>query len=90
MSRAFVDEDAEGRETSYTLPKRNDPAFDEAAACALIEGWNLGDPHSAELATGYRWGEPRLRPHVERILVRAREQRDQRLEQLAEWFLRSP
>jgi hypothetical protein len=90
MSRAFVNEDAEGREPSYALPNRNDPEFDEAAAWALIEGWNQGDPRSAELATGYRWGEPRLRPHVERILVRAREQHDERLEQLAERFLKSP
>jgi len=90
MSRAFVNEDAEGREPSYALPERDDPTFDEAAAWALIEGWNQGDPRSAELATGYRWGEPRLRPHIERILVRAQEQHDERLEQLAERFLRSP
>ena len=90
MSRAFVNEDAEGREPSYTLPKRDDPAFDEAAAWALIEGWSQGDPHSAELATGYRWGEPNLRPQVERILVSARLQHDERLEQIAERFLRSP
>ena len=87
MSRAFVNEDAEGREPSYVLPKRDDPSFDEAAAWALIEGADQGDSRSAELATGYKWGEPKLRQHVERILERAREQADERLQQLAERFL---
>jgi hypothetical protein len=40
------------------------------------------------MATGYYWGEPALRAHVERILERARRERDDRLEQLAERFLR--
>jgi hypothetical protein len=40
------------------------------------------------MATGYYWGEPALRPHVERILERARQEKDDRLEQLAERFLR--
>ncbi|UCG84801.1 MAG: hypothetical protein JSW71_12660 [Gemmatimonadota bacterium] len=87
MSRAFVNEDAEGREPTYNLPKRDDPRFDEAAAWALIEGWNQGDLHGAELATGYSWGEPVLRPHVERILARAEQQSDERIAQLAERFL---
>ena len=88
MSRAFVNEDAQGREPSYYLPRRDDPGFDEAAAWALIEGWNQGDLHGAELATRLKWGEPRLRPHVERILVRAQQQHDERIEQLATRFLR--
>lgn len=87
MSRAFVNEDAQGRDPTYVLPKRDDPGFDEAAAWALIEGWNQGDLRGAELATGYRWREPILRPHVERILARAQEQNDERLEQLARMFL---
>jgi len=87
MSRAFVNEDAAGRDPTYVLPKRDDPAFDEAAAWALIEGWNQGDLRGAEVATGYRWREPRLRPHIERILARAQEQNDERLEQLARMFL---
>ncbi|MFQ5702896.1 MAG: hypothetical protein ACE5HT_02630 [Gemmatimonadales bacterium] len=89
MSRAFVNEDAEGPEPSYILPERDDPGFDEAAALALIEGWNQGDLRSAELATGYSWGEKKLVAHVERILERAREQQDERLEQLAKRFLRA-
>jgi hypothetical protein len=88
MSRAFINEDAGGPEPRYRLPAREDPGYDAAAAWALIEGANAGDSYSAELATGYRWGEPALRPHVERILARARAERNERLEQLARRFLR--
>jgi hypothetical protein len=88
MSRAFVNEDAEGPKPRYVLPKRDDPGYDEAAAWALIEGADVGDSYSAQLATGYEWGEPRLRPHVERILTLAREQGNERLQQLAERFLK--
>lgn len=87
MSRAFVNEDAEGREPRYVLPKRDDPGYDDAAALALLDGADQGDSRSAELATGYRWGEPKLRPHVERLLAQARKQRDERRVQLAERFL---
>ena len=89
MSRAFVNEDASGPEPRYRLPPRDDPGYDEAAAEALLEGANVGDSYSAELATGYRWGEPKLRPHVERILARAREEKNERAVQLAERFLRT-
>ena len=88
MSRAFVNEDAGGPEPRYRLPSRDDPTYDEAAAWALIEGANAGDSYSAELATGYRWGEPKLRPHVEHILAGAVAERNERLQQLAERFLR--
>ena len=87
MSRAFVNEDAQGRQPTYHLPKRDDPGYDEAAAWALLEGAEMGDTHSAEVATGYRWGEAKLRPHVERILARAREQRNERLVRFGERFL---
>jgi len=87
MSRAFVNEDAEGPAPRYALPERDDPDYDEAAAWALLEGARAGNTHSAEVATGYAWGETALRPHVERILARARQQRDHRLVQLAERFL---
>ena len=91
MSRAFVKEDGgawgdPGRR--YSLPERDDPAFDEAAAEALLEGARTGDTGSAESATGYYWGERRLRPFVERIHVRAQKEGDERLAQLAERFLR--
>jgi hypothetical protein len=88
MSRAFVNEDAEGPKRRFVLPRRDDPGYDEAAAWALLEGADVGDSHSAQLATGYQWGEPKLRPHVERILAQARAQGNERLEQLAERFLR--
>jgi hypothetical protein len=89
MSRAFIKEDAGGPERRYSLPPRGDPGYDAAAAMALLEGANVGDSYGAELATGYRWGEPTLRPHVERILAQARAERNERLEQLAGRFLRS-
>jgi len=88
MSRAFVNEDAEGPQPRYDLPERDDPDYDEAAAWALLEGARAGNTHSAQVATGYDWAEPKLRPHVERILIRAREQGDERLQELAERFLR--
>lgn len=89
MSRAFVNEDAGGPEPRFVLPKRDDPGYDEAAAWALIEGADRGDSRSAELATGYAWGEETLRPHVERILGEALEAGDERLETLARRFLGS-
>jgi len=90
MSRAFVNEDAGGTapRRGYGLPARDDPAFDAAAAEALLEAARAGETESAELATGYYWGEPKLREHVQRILARARHEADGRLEQLAERYLR--
>ena len=90
MSRAFVNEDAGDAGPRFPLPDREDPGFDAAAAGALLQGAHLGDTASAEAATGYYWGEPRLRPVVERILAEAREDGNERLEQLAERFLRVP
>ncbi len=88
MSRAFVKEDSGGPERHYVLPARNDPGYDLAAARALLEGADAGDSYSAERATGYRWGEPKLKPHVERVLAEARAEKNERMEQLAERFLR--
>ena len=88
MSRAFVNEDAEGPRPVYNLPERDDPGYDEAAAWALLEGAHVGDSHSAQVATGYAWGEPKLRHHVEAILARAHEQGNERLVTLAERFLK--
>jgi hypothetical protein len=90
VSRAFVNEDAGGGapRRGYGLPSRDDPGFDAAAAAALLEAARDGETESAEIATGYYWGEPKHRPHVQRILARARAEGDDRLEQLAERFLR--
>ncbi len=90
MSRAFVNEDSgqwgnPGRR--FDLPDRNDPGFDAAAAEAMLEAAREGDTGSAEMATGYYWGEERLKPFVEEILIRARAAKDERLIQLAERFV---
>ena len=88
MSRAFVNEDAgEGPAPRYSLPDRDDPGYNDAAALALLEGANQGDSASAAAATGYRWGEPRLRPSIQRLLEQARARGNDRMEQLAERFL---
>ena len=90
MSRAFINEDAAaGEAPRFPLPARDDPSYDMAAARALLHGADLGDTSSAEAATGYYWGEAKLRPLVERILDEAREDGNERLEQLAERFLRA-
>lgn len=91
MSRAFVNEDAGGddRARHYaTLPPCDDPAYDAAAARALLAAARAGETGAGEQATGYYWGEPRLHVHVRAILDEARRAGDDRLEQLAERFLK--
>jgi hypothetical protein len=90
MSRAFVDDDKDDAvpRRFYGLPTRDDPTYDAAAARALLEAARAGETASAEQATGYYWGEPALRPHVERIRQEAEASGDDRLEQLARRFLR--
>lgn len=88
MSRAFVNEDsAGGPRRRFALPPRDDPSFDAAAADALLEGAVEGDTGSAEQATGFYWGEGRLRPHVERVLARALASGDEALARAATRFL---
>ena len=89
MSRAFINEDASGPEPRYNLPDRSDPSYDAAAARALLDGANVGDSYSAELATGYKWGEKKLVPHVKRILAQAKQEGDERTVLLAERFLKA-
>jgi hypothetical protein len=90
MSRAFVNEDAGGAvpRRDYGLPPRDDAGFDAAAAAALLEAARAGETESAEAATGYYWGEPKLHAHVRRLLARAVKEGDDRLETLARRFLR--
>lgn len=90
MSRAFVKDDADDAvpRRDYHLPPRDDPSFDAAAAHAMLEAARAGETASAEQATGYLWGEPALKPHVEKILREAERSGDDRLEQLASRFLR--
>jgi hypothetical protein len=90
MSRAFIKEDA-GNDGAprrdYGLPPRDDSGFGAAAAAALLEGARAGETASAEQATGYYWGEPKLHTPVRAILERARAVGDERLVELAERFL---
>ena len=91
MSRAFVNEDAGqwgNPARRFDLPDREDPEFDRAAARAMLEAAREGDTGSAEMATGYYWGEERLKPYVREILERVKTENDDRMIQLAERFLR--
>ncbi len=90
MSRAFVMEVSGWGDPGkrYSLPSRDDPGYDEAAARALLDGARAGDTGSAESATGYYWGERKLRPFVESIRAEAEKEGDERMSQLAERFLR--
>ena len=90
MSRAFLRDDAEGEmpRRNYALPERDDPDFDRAAARALLEAARINETQLAERATGYYWGEPKLKPFVEEMLAEAERAHDDRLEQVARRFLR--
>ena len=93
MSRAFVREDAGDHVPPglFGLPPEDDPSFDAAAARALLEAARDADTGSAEAATGYRWGEPRLHRHVRRLLKEAEalpeEEQDRRYIRVAKRFL---
>jgi hypothetical protein len=89
MSRAFApkDDPRDPAPASYDLPERDDAGYDAAAAAALLHGARVSDTATAEDATGYRWGDPHLRAHVERIRQRAIQSGDERLEQVADRFL---
>ena len=89
MSMAFLREDAEGEKPrrDYDLPERDHPDFDRAAAKALLEAARVNETELAERATGYYWGEPKLRPYVEAMRAAAEKAGDDRLEQVARRFL---
>lgn len=90
MSRAFVNEDAGGQPLGrFPLPRPDDPGYPMAAARALLRGADEGDSASAEEATGHIWGDPALVPQVQQVLSEAQASGDDRLEQLAERFLRA-
>ena len=89
MSRAFVKEDDHEPGPEYRLPDPDSPYYDEAAAWALIQGADEGDSRSAEVATGYRWGDPMLADQVRGILEKAEEEGEDRVAQLARRFLRA-
>jgi hypothetical protein len=89
MSRAFVGEHESWGDPGYriSLPPRDDPGFASAAAEAILEAARAGQTGSAEMATGYYWGEPRLFAEVRAILEKARAANDERLVELAERYL---
>jgi len=89
MSRAFVNEDAASEpEPRYTLPDRDSPYYEEAAARALLEGADAGNTRSAEKATGYAWGDPALVEHMRALLAEAEDLGDERGVRLARRYLR--
>lgn len=90
MSRAFLRDDAEGEmpRRNYALPERDDPGFDRAAARALLQAACVNETQLAERATGYYWGEPKLRPYVEEVVAEAEAAGEERLEQVARRYLR--
>ena len=92
MSRAFVrEDDGHVPAGNFALPAPGAPGFDQAAARALLEAARDSRTESAEVATGYRWGEPRLRKHVRRMLEEAERlpehEQDLRLIRVARRFL---
>jgi hypothetical protein len=89
VSRAFVKEDDHEPEPEYRLPDPDSEYYEEAAAWALIQGADAGDSRSAEVATGYRWGDPALVSFVEEILEKAVAEEQDRVAQLARRFLRA-
>jgi hypothetical protein len=95
MSRAFVreDRDEDLPALRFALPHPDDPGYDAAAAFALLHAARQGNTPAGEAATGYRWGDPQLHPHVRRLLEKENElpeeERDARWVQLARRFLRT-
>lgn len=94
MSRAFVREDAgdDRPEMEFTLPSPDDPAYDAAAALAMLQAAAAGLTSLAEQATGYRWGDPQLAVEVRRLLDQEEEQpmerQDARFMTVARRYLR--
>ena len=89
MSQAFIKEDSDEPTPEYRLPDPESPYYNQAAAWALIQGADQGDSRSAELATGYRWGEETLVPYVLSILTEAENAGEDRVTQLARRFLKA-
>lgn len=80
MSRAFVKEDGGDFEPTraFGLPPVEDPSYDAAATLVLLEAARDGHLDEAERATGYRFGDAHLKPHVESFLAKELENPDDR------------
>jgi hypothetical protein len=91
MSRAFVKEDDAEPPVRIPLPDRDDPSFDAAAALAMLEAARDGYTQQAEDATGYRWGDAQLHPHVRKLMKKEQalpeDEQDRRFIQVARRFL---
>lgn len=93
MSRAFVkDDDSEVKpRRSFGLPSRRDRSYNAAAALAILEAARDGYVEDAEEATGYRWGDPALQSHVQKLmekeLERPEDEQDRRFIQMARRYL---
>jgi hypothetical protein len=61
---------------------------DPDAARALLAGADAGESDAAEAATGFLFGDPRLVTEMRELLDEARRLGHDRMEQLAERFLR--
>ena len=89
MSRAFVNEDAGAAPERYPLPAaRRSRPFPSPPRGRCFAAPTRATPPGAEAATGYYFGDPTLRREVEQFLAEARESGNERVEQLAERFLR--
>ena len=68
----------------YDLPERDDPAYDKAAARALLEAARETRRNSPSAPRDRRHpGEPKPRRYVEEFLAAAERDKDDRLEQVA-------
>ncbi len=89
MSRAFVKEDgAEPPAPRFSIPDEADPGYLIAVARALLEGARIGETVAAEAVTGYPWGDDRLVEQVAQLRNEAIDSGDDRLEQVADRYLR--
>lgn len=90
MSRAFVKEDHEPprRTGAYALPERDAPDFKARSARLLLEAARVSEISDCEAATGLAFGDPAFVAEVEAIRQAAIDAGDDRLETVAERYLR--
>ena len=91
MSRAFVNEDHEPprRTGQYELPPADAADFADRVARMMLEAARVSEVSDFELATGIRWGDARFADAVRAIAAEAERSGDDRLELVAERYLRA-